>query len=105
MHLSLGLSSVKVNWKCPDWRNYKVEHPILVRHVKRLQALGLKDPWVRNYAWIYSPNVYRTPLQLCTTIFFKRFPHGFALAVAYTFAQSAFLKWYNDNGYGEAHAH
>lgn len=42
---------------------------------------------------------------MCKSTFFNRLPHGLAIAIVYTFAQSAFLKWYNENGYGEAHAH
>jgi len=31
--------------------------PELVAHQQRLQVLGLNDPWIRNYAWIYHPNI------------------------------------------------
>ncbi|VDM27404.1 unnamed protein product, partial [Hydatigera taeniaeformis] len=68
-----------------------------------MQELGLRDPWVRNYVWVYSPRIFKTPWQMCKSCFFNRLPHGFAIAVLYTIGQSAFLKWYNENGYGEAH--
>ncbi|KAL5111571.1 Transcription initiation factor TFIID subunit 3 [Taenia crassiceps] len=50
-------------WIRPNWQDYKIEHPAVVRHVKRLQEIGLKDPWVRNYVWVYSPRIYKTPWQ------------------------------------------
>nr|CUU99764.1 hypothetical transcript [Hymenolepis microstoma] len=98
-------SGAHFKWTKPNWEDYKVEHPVAVRHVKRLQELGLKDPWVRNYVWVFSPRIYKTPWQICKSCFFNRLPHGFALAVVYTFAQTAFLKWYHEKGYGEPHAH
>ncbi|KAL5961566.1 Adenylate cyclase type 2, partial [Taenia solium] len=81
-------------WTKPNWQDYKIEHPAVVRHVKRLQELGLKDPWVRNYVWVYSPRIYKTPWQVCKSCFFKRLPHGLAIAIAYTIGQTAFLKCY-----------
>ncbi|VDL60573.1 unnamed protein product [Hymenolepis diminuta] len=106
MHLSdVNYSGAQFSWTKPNWQDYKVEHPAAVRYVKRLQELGLKDPWVRNYVWIYSPRIHKTPWQICKSCFFNRLPHGLAIAIAYTFAQTAFLKWYHEKGYGEAHAH
>jgi len=38
----------------PDWKIYKAEGiPELDLLQKRLGALGLKDPWIRNEAWKY----------------------------------------------------
>ncbi|KAH9286479.1 hypothetical protein ECG_01115 [Echinococcus granulosus] len=105
MHTSLSLLGGHFSWTKPNWQDYRIEHPAVVRHVKRLQELGLKDPWVRNYVWVYSPRIYKTPWQLCKSCFFNRLPQGLAIAVAYTIGQTAFLKWYNERGYGEAHAH
>jgi len=31
--------------------------PELVAHQNRLNVIGLKDPWIRNYAWVYHPHV------------------------------------------------
>ncbi|KAF6777916.1 hypothetical protein AHF37_02467 [Paragonimus kellicotti] len=41
------LSEHAVDWKCPDWREYNLDHPKLQKHVKALAAKGLKDPWIR----------------------------------------------------------
>lgn len=42
----------------PDWRKYQVEdHPALVRFQKRCHAAGLHDPWLRNYASNFYPNM------------------------------------------------
>ncbi|VDO03763.1 unnamed protein product [Rodentolepis nana] len=43
---AFNYSGAHFKWTKPNWQDYKVEHPIAVRHVKRLQELGLKDPWV-----------------------------------------------------------
>lgn len=41
-----------------DWRKYKVEdHPALVNFQKRCHASGLHDPWLRNHAWKFYPNL------------------------------------------------
>ncbi|KAM3176252.1 hypothetical protein ACTXT7_006903 [Hymenolepis weldensis] len=48
MHFSnVSYSGAQFSWTKPNWQDYKVEHPAAVRYVKRLQELGLKDPWVR----------------------------------------------------------
>lgn len=42
-------------YKIPDASIYKVENiPILVKLQEKLAKKGLKDPWIRNYAWRYS---------------------------------------------------
>lgn len=39
----------------PDWRTYKAEGiPELDRLQRRLGALGLRDPWIRNEAWKFT---------------------------------------------------
>ncbi|VDK34640.1 unnamed protein product [Taenia asiatica] len=43
---SCSLSGENFAWTKPNWQDYKIEHPAVVRHVKRLQELGLKDPWM-----------------------------------------------------------
>lgn len=41
-----------------DWRKYKVEdHPELVQFQKRCHAAGLHDPWLRNNAFRFYPNM------------------------------------------------
>jgi hypothetical protein len=41
-----------------DWRKYRVEdHPALVKFQERCHAAGLHDPWLRNYAFRYYPNM------------------------------------------------
>ncbi|KAA0199434.1 putative ubiquinone oxidoreductase ndufb3/b12 subunit, partial [Fasciolopsis buskii] len=76
--------SHEIDWKCPDWREYKLDHPRLQKHVKDLAAKGLKDPWIRNYAWHFSPKIYKSPWQFMKTVIFARAPHGLALAVLIT---------------------
>ncbi|GAA51299.1 hypothetical protein CSKR_114036 [Clonorchis sinensis] len=80
------LADEPIDWKCPDWRQYTLDHPMLQKHVKRLSAKGLKDPWIRNYAWHFAPNVYQTPWQFTKAKILVRAPHGFALAVLLTIA-------------------
>ncbi|VEL18536.1 unnamed protein product [Protopolystoma xenopodis] len=77
-------SDVKINWPKLDYRKYKLEHPDLIRHVERLRAIGLKDPWIRNYAWLYSPNVHETLWQTMRRTVLKKAPHGFVTALALT---------------------
>ena len=36
-----------INWKCPDWKSYTLDHPELQKYVKELAQKGLKDPWIR----------------------------------------------------------
>lgn len=53
----------------PDWRKYRVEdHPALVNFQKRCHAAGLHDPWLRNYAFRWYPNMCtkRSGLALVT---------------------------------------
>lgn len=41
-----------------DWRKYRVEdHPALVNFQKRCHAAGLHDPWLRNHAYNFYPNM------------------------------------------------
>lgn len=56
MHLPHGV-------RIPDWREYKVSrevNPELWRAQERLAREGLKDPWIRNYAWLFQGR-YNTP--------------------------------------------
>ncbi|CAH8442191.1 unnamed protein product [Dicrocoelium dendriticum] len=73
-----------IDWKCPDWREYKLDHPELQKHVKSLAAKGLKDPWIRNYAWHFSPKIHKTPWQFIKSTLFMNAPQGLALALLIT---------------------
>jgi len=43
----------------PDWKQYKIDGiPDLENVQKRLAAHGLKDPWIRNEVWRYTPENY-----------------------------------------------
>ncbi|CAK9294434.1 unnamed protein product [Gordionus sp. m RMFG-2023] len=45
----------------PDYKTYKLEDaPELVKVQKSLSELGLKDPWVRNYVFMYNPKIAGT---------------------------------------------
>lgn len=64
-----------------DWRKYKVEdHPALVNFQKRCHAAGLHDPWLRNYAFQFYPNmmVYRSKMAFITQGCFLGFLIGAA---------------------------
>lgn len=44
--------------KIADWRKYRVEdHPALMNFQKRCHAAGLHDPWLRNFAYAWYPNM------------------------------------------------
>ncbi len=45
-----------------DWRSYKVDGiPELEKHRSTLNNKGLRDPWIRNYAWLYDPKTGAYP--------------------------------------------
>ena len=51
-----------------DWRSYKVDGiPELEKHRSTLNNKGLRDPWIRNYAWIYDPKAGAYPTWRLTT--------------------------------------
>lgn len=65
-----------------DWRKYQVEdHPILVNYQKRCHAMGLHDPWLRNYAHqFYDNNVMaRSRMRALTEGFSVGFLIGLGL--------------------------
>nr|CAH8843411.1 unnamed protein product [Trichobilharzia regenti] len=84
---------MKVDWQCPDWRSYNTDHPSLKAHVEKLAKHGLKDPWIRNYAWHYSPKIYKTRFQWVKELFLRRLPHGIALGLAATVVINGFDHW------------
>ncbi|THD26324.1 NADH dehydrogenase [Fasciola hepatica] len=94
MRISLSLhGGHEIDWKCPDWREYKLDHPRLQKHVKDLAAKGLKDPWIRNYAWHFSPKIYKTSWQFIKSVVLARAPHGLALAVLITAGIRGYEQW------------
>ncbi|CAH8478430.1 unnamed protein product [Schistosoma turkestanicum] len=92
-HFPTSWSDMKVDWKCPDWKNYTLDSPQMKEHVEKLAKLGLKDPWARNYAWHYLPNFYKSRSRLISEIIFKKFPHGVALGIAASLIINGFDKW------------
>ncbi|CAH8507409.1 unnamed protein product [Heterobilharzia americana] len=81
------------NWKCPDWKKYTLDHPSLKEYVEKLNKLGLKDPWIRNYAWVYSSRVYRTRSQHLKLMFLSQLPVGIVLGVVASLMVNAFDRW------------
>ncbi|XP_005097089.1 NADH dehydrogenase [ubiquinone] 1 beta subcomplex subunit 3 [Aplysia californica] len=86
----------------PDWRIYKAEGiPELDRLQKRLGALGLKDPWIRNEAWKYMEatggNVSWTRSAM------KYMFRGFGLAAAAMVLTIAYDKATNKGGNDHGH--
>lgn len=63
-----------------DWRKYRVEdHPALMKFQARCHAAGLHDPWLRNYAYQWYPNMlFRRSKIAIVTIGLK---HGFCFAL------------------------
>ncbi|KAL3116780.1 hypothetical protein niasHT_000120 [Heterodera trifolii] len=45
-------------FKVPHWSIYNdwQRSPHLVAYAKRLERMGLKDPWIRNIYWMYNPD-------------------------------------------------
>ncbi|KAK4469483.1 hypothetical protein MN116_007030 [Schistosoma mekongi] len=84
---------MKTDWKCPDWKSYTLDHPALQEHVKNLAKLGLKDPWIRNYAWRYSPKIYKSRPEWFRVIFSKRLPHGIFLGIVVSICVNKFDQW------------
>lgn len=64
----------------PDWRKYQVEdHPALVAFQKRCHASGLHDPWLRNYAHRFYPNMNDVRSRMAVVT--KGLSFGFCAAV------------------------
>ncbi|CAH8529791.1 unnamed protein product [Heterobilharzia americana] len=62
-------------------------------YVEKLNKLGLKDPWIRNYAWVYSSRVYRTRSQHLKLMFLSQLPVGIVLGVVASLMVNAFDRW------------
>ncbi|XP_055870276.1 NADH dehydrogenase [ubiquinone] 1 beta subcomplex subunit 3-like [Biomphalaria glabrata] len=87
----------------PDWKIYKAEGiPELDRLQKRLGALGLKDPWIRNEVWRFHPSVNGTTSW--GIIALRRTFRGFGIAVAALAVTIAFDKLTN-KGKTDDHGH
>lgn len=68
-----------------DWRKYRIEdHPALMKFQARCHAAGLHDPWLRNYACQWYPNmcVKRSRMAIVTIGLGWGFCAGLALYVA-----------------------
>ncbi|CAD5217054.1 unnamed protein product [Bursaphelenchus xylophilus] len=66
--------------KFNNWQN----SPHLVEHAKRLERLGLKDPWIRNMVFMYDPKfgIHRTSYEIIREFFFKGMKPGLAIAAS-----------------------
>lgn len=76
-----------------DWRKYRVEdHPALVAFQKRCHAAGLHDPWLRNYAYSFYPNMrqYRSRFAAIT----NQLTFGLAAASVLWVAKKVYLNYY-----------
>ncbi|XP_041972914.1 NADH dehydrogenase [ubiquinone] 1 beta subcomplex subunit 3 [Aricia agestis] len=65
---------------------------------KALARKGLKDPWIRNEAWRYSP-AFGTKWMRARKLFFRGFPLGLGLAIATV----ALGKLSGDDHHGHGH--
>ncbi|CAF3878668.1 unnamed protein product [Rotaria magnacalcarata] len=64
-------------FRVPDWRSYKVDGiPELESHRSKLMNKGLRDPWIRNQAWLFDQKVGAYPqwrISLRTAFFGFRY--------------------------------
>lgn len=76
-----------------DWRKYRVEdHPSLMAHQKRCHAAGLHDPWARNFAFNYYPNImWRRSRMAVATI---GLGYGFCCALVLYVGEKVFDHFY-----------
>uniref|UniRef100_A0A914HWP3 NADH dehydrogenase [ubiquinone] 1 beta subcomplex subunit 3 n=1 Tax=Globodera rostochiensis TaxID=31243 RepID=A0A914HWP3_GLORO len=88
-------------FKVPHWSVYNdwQRSPHLVAYAKRLERMGLKDPWIRNIYWMYNPEFPNkaytkeyTPGKLAWKILKPGFKQGLALAVVVLVAEEAYSK-------------
>ena len=50
--------------RIPDWRKYHVSTtPELTEVQRRLAAMGLKNPWLRNEVWRFDRKMWLTPMD------------------------------------------
>jgi len=70
----------------PDYKLYRwQDYPELVQHQKRLAQFKLKDPWARNYAWLYDRRhkvVAHGKWGILGRVAFSGFWYGLAGAIA-----------------------
>ena len=92
--------------RIPDWRQYRLSrdlNPELWRSNERLIREGLKDPWVRNYAWRYqgamNPSFATKYLRLFTGL-----PQA-AVLLGLVIAYNHFKEGANDHHGGHGHHH
>lgn len=77
----------------PDWRKYRVEdHPALMKFQARCHAAGLHDPWLRNYAFSWYPNMcFKRSRMAIATIGIK---HGFCFAAVLYLGEKIYDHYY-----------
>ncbi|GFO32548.1 NADP dehydrogenase [ubiquinone] 1 beta subcomplex subunit 3 [Plakobranchus ocellatus] len=86
----------------PDWRIYKAEGvPELERLQKRLGAVGLRDPWIRNEAWRFTEANGGTTSMARTAV--RMTFRGFGLAVAALAITIAYDKIANKGSHSHGH--
>jgi hypothetical protein len=86
LHLPHGI-------RISDWRKYRVEdHAALVKFQARCHAAGLHDPWLRNYAFQWYPNMCtkRARLPLVTI----GMVHGFCMALVVYVGEKIYDQFY-----------
>ncbi|RUS70754.1 hypothetical protein EGW08_021486 [Elysia chlorotica] len=86
----------------PDWKTYKAEGvPELDRLQKRLAAVGLRDPWIRNEAWRFTEANGGTTTMARTA--FRMTFRGFGYAVVAVALTIAYDKIVNRNKPSHGH--
>lgn len=92
-----------------DWRKYRVEdHPALINFQKRCHAAGLHDPWLRNFACHFYPNVigYRTRFTAITYgLFFGLIVGGLAFTGEKIYDHYFPMTYEHSKEYLEKHGH
>ncbi|VDP51155.1 unnamed protein product [Soboliphyme baturini] len=90
----MGGSDHHEPFKVPDYKVYDNwrQYPELVQHQERLARLGLKDPWIRNYVWIFDRRNL-TQWQLLRKSVFGGFGVGICYAVVGVLLTEGVLWW------------
>jgi len=90
--------------KIPDYKIYKWEGiPELEAVNRALAQRGLKDPWMRNEAWQYSPEMRGTVKGNVQKLLLRGWKVGLALAIVSTALEKAWYAKYekhHDHGHG-----
>ncbi|CAD5212832.1 unnamed protein product [Bursaphelenchus okinawaensis] len=76
--------------------------PQVVDHAKKLERLGLKDPWIRNFAHRYDPKIgiHQTNWTVLKSFIFVGMKPGLAIAAgviaieeAYSYFKKGHTSW------------